>query len=185
MASDQDDSQDGDDAAVLSPEELDITDDESVAEIDEGRYVISPNESAPKPIKQFEKDDDPIENIRSGEGLTAEEVTDWLQAELENSGSQYGFNISAKFKSGIEHERLYSNDIVTTFENLLVWYAQRAGGDTPVEEVLGILLLESSVPITFPPRTIREFVSDYDLKRSDTIGDLLDGIKDDDVQFPP
>lgn len=184
MVSDQGESTE-EDGKVLSPDELDITSDDSVEEIDEGRYVISPDESSPVPVDTAaEPPDDPIEQGPERE-LTDDLVHEWLHAELEGANSQYGFDISAKFDGGVDQETLYSNDIVTTFENLLLWYAQRAGGDTPVEEVLGILLLESSVPITFPPRTIHEFIAQYDLKRSDTIGDLIDGVKDDDVQFPP
>lgn len=187
MASDQGES-DNDEGTVLSPEELDFTQDDSVEEIDEGRFVISPDESTPVPLDTSdESTDDESEDAaqdRSDE-LTADQVHEWLRTDLERTSSKYGFDISAKFEEGVDQETLYSNDIVTTFENLLVWYAQRAGGDTPVEEVLGILLLEASVPISFPPRTIKEFVAQYELSRSDTIGDLLAGIEDEDVQFPP
>lgn len=188
MASDQGDSNDNDEGTVLSPEELDFTEDDSVEVIDEGRFVISPDESSPVPLEST--DEPPAERPEGqaeapGEQLTAEQVHEWLKTDLENTSSHYGFDISAKFEEGVDQETLYSNDIVTTFENLLVWYAQRAGDDTPVEEVLGILLLEASVPISFPPRTIKEFVAQYELNRSDTIGDLLAGIEDEDVQFPP
>ena len=44
MVRGQDESSDGDEGPILSPEELDISTDEHVAEIDEGRYVVSPNE---------------------------------------------------------------------------------------------------------------------------------------------
>lgn len=192
MASDQGEPTDDDEGTVLSPDELDITSDESVEEIDDGRYVISPDESAPVPIEPDEPDDEPEEELFEPDpepaptALTADDVHEWLRKDLGEAKAQYGFDISAKFEDGVDQETLYSNDIVTTFENLLVWYAQRAGGDTPIEEVLGILLLESGVPITFPPRTLHELVKTYDLQSSDTIGDLLAAVKaDDDVRFPP
>lgn len=192
MVSDQDKPADDDEGTVLSPDELDITSDESVEEIDDGRYVISPDESAPVPIVPDEGEgDEPDDRSNpdtdpSTPGLTSDEVHEWLRTELAGATAQYGFDISAKFEHGVDQEALHSNDIVTTFEKLLVWYAQRAGGDTPVEEVLGILLLESGVPITYPPRTIHELVDAYELETTDSIGDLLAAARaNEDVQFPP
>ena len=190
MASDEGEPPNDDEGTVLSPDELDITSDESVEEIDEGRYVISPDESAPKPVESTETtdpdDQDAPETVEAPTTeLDTDQVHKWLKRDLQDAPSNYGFDISAKFEDGVDQETLYSNDVVTTFENLIVWYAQRAGGDTPVEEVLGILLLEANVPVSFPPKTLVEFVAQYDLNRSDTIGDLLDGIKDEDVKFPP
>ncbi|MFC7195718.1 hypothetical protein ACFQL4_15590 [Halosimplex aquaticum] len=42
MAKGDNDPSDAEDGPILSPDELDITQDEHVAEIDDGRYVVSP-----------------------------------------------------------------------------------------------------------------------------------------------
>ncbi|MFC7058102.1 DUF7500 family protein [Halovenus salina] len=75
-----------------------------------------------------------------------------------------------------------SNDVVTIFESLMLWYAQQVDSDTPVEEILGILLTEANVPIRYPPESIHQLVKSSNLSPDDSIADLLEEI-DDGVQF--
>jgi len=188
MARGPDDSSDADDGRVLSPDELDITDDEHVAEIDEGRYVVSPNdpigdvgsqaestsktEPATEPDPVSEPADDPIE-------LTEADVHDWLQGQFEDSGSRYGFDVTAKFDGTVRQRQMVSNDVVTIFESLVLWYAQQIDNQTPVEEVLGILLREANVPIRYPAASLKQVLETTDLSPDDSIADLLKAVDDD------
>ena len=70
------DDNDEDDGRVLAPEELDISDDEHVAEIEDGRYVVSPND----PIG----DVDGIETNESESQPTPEQSAGDVQRELDD-----------------------------------------------------------------------------------------------------
>jgi hypothetical protein len=75
---------------------------------------------------------------------------------------------------------MQSNDVVTVFESLLLWYAQQVDENTPVEEVLGILLMESNVPVRYPPESIHALVKSSGLEPDDSIAELLAAIREDD-----
>ncbi|RXK47250.1 hypothetical protein EAF64_15820 [Halorientalis pallida] len=74
---------------------------------------------------------------------------------------------------------MVSNDVVTIFESLVMWYAQQIDRNTPVEEVLGILLMEANVPIRYPPDAIVRTLESTDLSPEDSIADLLEEIRED------
>ena len=214
MTPGDDDSEDTD-GRVLAPEEIDITDDEHVAEIDDGRYVVSPNDpiddvtsvnpdnSEPAPTEQSDSkpgsndrpdpsagkrdqpETDPIaaaSRERTGDvdlsSLSERDVSRWLERDFEAADSRYGFHVTATFDGRVFQRRMMSNDVVTIFESLILWYAQHIDSDTPVEEILGILLTEANVPITYPPETLTRVVKNTDLGPEDTIGDLLEQIDD-------
>lgn len=172
---------DPDEGPVLSPDDLEITDDDNVTEIDEGRYVISPGGSSPSSPAS---DDPPSPDTPAGPDLTDEAVQAWLAEKFGAADAHYGFHITGKFDDGVHHHTLLTNDVVTAFENLVRWYARHAGGDTPIEEVLGILLSESSTTIEFPPSAMQSLVAAHDLDRSDSIGQLLDSVDRRGLSFP-
>ncbi|WP_226011979.1 DUF7500 family protein [Halomicrobium salinisoli] len=170
---------------ILSPEELDIADDEHVTEIDDGRYVVSPDvrtdagrQRAPTP----EPEPDPTTNRGPDPTpeLTDASVHEWLEDRFAENNSRYGFDVTAKFDGSVSQQQLVSNDIVTVFESLLLWYARQVDSETPVEEVLGILLSESSVPVRYPPGSLKRLVRTTNLSPDDTIADLLVAVGDDD-----
>jgi len=81
---------------------------------------------------------------------------------------------------------MFSNDVVTTFENLVVWYANHLGGDTPVEDVLGILLMESNLSIRFPADSLDAFAATHGLDDEDAIASLVVAARDaGGIRFPP
>ncbi|MFB6083639.1 MAG: hypothetical protein ABEJ94_05290 [Halorientalis sp.] len=198
---------DPEEGPVLSPEELDIAEDERVKQLDDGRYVVSSGDpiadtgsdstgriegdtaddrpvppepdtdpepaGAPSAPASPESEPDPEPEI------TAEQVHDWLTEDLDASNSRYGFDITAAFDGGVSQQRMVSNDVVTIFENLVMWYAQQIDRDTPVEEVLGILLMEASVPVRYPPDAIVRTLESTDLSPEDSIGDLLETVRED------
>lgn len=172
------DTAEADDGTVLSPDELDISEEENVAEIGDGRYVISPGNGPPR-VDNVERPDQPTpEEATELAGLTDESVHEWLAADLESADSAYAFDVSACFEGRVEQNALYSNDVVTTFENLVTWYAQHAGGNTPVEEVLGLLLLESNLTIRFPVDSLVAFAESHDLDESAPLAALYQATRE-------
>lgn len=198
MVRGQDDPSDGDEGPILSPEELDISNDEHVAEIDEGRYVVSPNEpigdipgtgsdqgTAPS-AREGPQDRDPALTGddagtagRDTAGVTEAEVREWLAGQFAETDSRYGFDVTATFDGSVEQRQMVSNDVVTIFESLVLWYAQQIDSTTPVEEVLGILLMEANVPIRYPPASLQQLVESTGLRPDDSIADLVRAVEDD------
>lgn len=186
MTNDSNDPPTGPDGKVLSPEELDITEDQRVHELDDGRYLISGEDD---PSDQSRSPDD----IPSGPSPASTDVGDvdadavhgWLADRLEAADSRYGFDITAVFEGEVVRQELFSNDVITTFENLLVWYAQHVGGDTSVEDVLGILLAESTAPIRLPPDAVVAITRAYGVDDTDTIADLHEHVqREGGLRFP-
>lgn len=180
---------------VLGPEELDISQEDNVLEIDEGRYVISPDEdSSPNPpesgpnveASQSEKKLDRQNSDQLERPLDREDIHDWLNRDFTDIDTRYGFDVTAKFDDSVTQQRLVSNNVVAVFENLILWYAQQVGGDTPVEEVLGILLSEATVPIRYPHRTLVALIKYHELESSDTVQELLHAVSENEgVLLPP
>lgn len=220
--------QGADEGRILSPEELDISESEHVEQLDEGRFVVSPdgppnvgpddrsNETqteASSGTPDNPRDDDaddftqqsethqpegnrqqpsggerqppqsanrqrqPAQNHSQPE-LTEEAVHDWLRQSFERRNSTYAFDVTATFEGQVSQRRMASNDVVTVFESLLLWYAQQVDSNTPVEEILGILLTESNVPVQYPPKSIHKLVKSSGLEPEDSIADLLEAIDD-------
>lgn len=212
MATGDEDPSDADDGRILSPDELDITQDEHVAEIDDGRYVVSPGDpigdvpttrtdtesSTDSPTNRgAEPAVDPNAGSRAdasgsatpepsaaGGGsqveLTEQSVHRFLATQFEDSGSRYGFDITATFDGAVQQRQMVSNDVVTIFESLVLWYAQQIDGKTPVEEVLGILLMEANVPVRYPPASLQRLLESTDLSPDDSIADLIAAVGDED-----
>ncbi|MBV0924283.1 hypothetical protein KTS45_08720 [Halomicroarcula limicola] len=168
------------DGKILSPEELDIAEDEHVTEIDEGRYVVSsdvrtdegslPASAEPTPEPELEPEPATPE-------FSDANVHDWLAEQLADSNTRYGFDVTAKFDGEVDQQQLTSNDIVTVFESLMLWYGRRMDGSTDVEDVLGILLSESNVPVKYPPASFREAVKSTGVSPDDTVADLLEAVE--------
>jgi len=200
---------DPEEGPVLSPEEIDITDDERVRELEEGRYVVSSGdpiaepddepagqiegEQRATPDRPAEQETEPTpapdptpergatDTAPAGEpDLTARSVHRWLSDDLAASNSRYGFDITASFDGAVSQQRMVSNDVVTIFETLVMWYAQQIDRNTPIEEVLGILLTEANVPVEVPPESIRRALASSDLSPEDSIADFMTVVKDND-----
>jgi hypothetical protein len=187
MPSDSDDSV-SERGKVLTEEELDLTRHDNVDELDDGRYVVSTGSGPtsdeatearaderrarePEPtVDESGADDEP--------DITEMDVNAWLEDYYRTIDAQYGFHVTAKFDDGVSRHQVASNDVVTSFESLLLWYAQHVGGGTPVEDVLGILLAESNVSVRYPVRTLTGLLKRYDLDRDDSIGDLIEAVSD-------
>ncbi|MFB6112551.1 MAG: hypothetical protein ABEJ58_00445 [Halodesulfurarchaeum sp.] len=200
------------DEPVLAPEDLEFTHHEEVAELEEGKFVIGtegpPNTSAVAEQSsdstadrtdqtESSEEESPTESGQEGtdsqteggsapnSGLSGREVKRWLTAELERTDSDYAYRIAAKTEETVSHQQLASDDISMAFDALLMWYAQQVGGDTAVEEVLGILLAKSNIRVRFPTRLLTAYLSENDLEPGDDIGDLIQTVRENDgLVFP-
>ncbi|WP_251343831.1 DUF7500 family protein [Haloplanus halophilus] len=186
MPSDSDDSV-SDRGKVLTEEELDLTRHDDVDELDDGRYVVSTG--GPTSEGAAEARDDAVDSAVPGSEADPEsepdisemDVNRWLEDHFRGIDAQYGFHATAKFDDGVSRHQVVSNDVVTSFESLLIWYAQHVGGGTPVEEVLGILLAESNVSVRYPVATLTGLLKRYELDRGDTIGDLIEAVSEEEA----
>ena len=193
MPSDSDDSI-SERGKVLTEEELDLTRHDNVDELDDGRYVVSTGGStsdeateARERVREARKslDSSAGDPDDGGTEITEMEVNAWLEDHFREVDAQYGFHATAKFDDGVSRHQVVSNDVVTSFESLLIWYAQHVGGGTPVEDVLGILLAESSVSVRYPVRTLTGLLKRYDIDRDDSIGDLIEAVSDEEAVALP
>ena len=214
---DEQSSADAEEGKVLSPEELDISDDERVKQIGESRYVVSSGdpiaESGDEPAGQLESgtDDrrpgpepepeteepqpmpapepegsttepestpDATESSPDVAELTQQDVHQWLAADLQGSNSRYGFDITATFDGATNQRRMVSNDVVTIFESLVTWYGQQIDRNTPVEEVLGILLMEANVPVRYPPDAVKRALKNAGMSPDDSIAEFVEQVED-------
>ena len=204
---------DGDSGKVLSPDELDIEQSESVVSIDEDRYVIGaggrpsvpdgsaelPSADASQPAST-ETTNDAATGVSTtgrttesapapsteGGSIDAGDVRQWLEDDLGDVSSRYGFHITAKSENRISHQQMFSDDVGTVFDGLLMWYAQQVDRNTPVEDVLGILLTESNLRVRYSHSSIRGVLDSHDLSPEDSIADLFDALGDSNgIVFPP
>jgi hypothetical protein len=175
------------DGKVLSPQELELTDKEGVEEIEEGRFVVSPNGSQPSvPDTQTEPSGpDRTETARSGSEITRETVREWYESQLRGTPCDFGYHLSVKAGNRIDHHTLYSDDVTTVFNDILLNYAQTVDNSMPPGAFLGLMLMEITVPVRYPPRSIEEFLLSHGLSSEDSITKLLEAVRDaDEVVFP-
>ncbi|WP_416839395.1 hypothetical protein [Haloferax sp. DFSO52] len=93
---------------------------------------------------------------------------------------------TALVDGNVEKHESVSNDVTDVFHSLVSWYADAIGsGETPTDEVLGILLLASEVQVTYPGRAVEALAAAHGLGRDDSIGNLLDAVEESGASFPP
>lgn len=192
MDPDEDPAEEG---KVLSPQELELSDKDGVAQIDDGRFVVSPDGTDPDVPTELSVDEDAreatarkesVEATRVESDLDRSSVQDWHERQLTESPCSYGYQMSLKAGSSIEHHSIHSDDVTMAFNNLLLWYARTVDADLPPGAVLGILLSDASVPLQFPAGAMEQFLMTHGLSTDDTIADLLEVIRDEgSVVFPP
>jgi hypothetical protein len=188
---------------VLSPQELELADKDGVEQLDEGRFVVSPDGTDPDVPTELTVDGadveasareesvaatlgDSVEADATGPSLDRSSVQDWHERQLTESPAAYGYHLSLKAGTAIDHHSIHSDDVTMAFNNLLLWYARTVDADLPPGAVLGILLSDASVPVQFPVKALEQFVMNQGLSTEDSIGDLLEAVRDDGgVVFPP
>jgi len=177
---------------VLSPEELDVSESEYVEELDDnGRYVVSPGAGPPNvPDSTRGGDDDPdrtprerpdpsaSDRNRQPERLRSPETARTVLAdELSRSNARYGLDIVADFEGDTARHRTVSDDVISTFEGLVRWYASHVTDGTPPDEVVDILLRESTFETGETPN-LAKLLKAHDLDRTDSIEDLVAAIRE-------
>jgi len=100
-----------------------------------------------------------------------------LAEELERSNARYGLDIVGRFGGDTVRHRTASDDVIATFEGLVRWYAGHVTDGTPTEEVIEILLRESSFTTDETPNLAR-LLDSHDLDRTDSIADLVAAIRE-------
>lgn len=182
--SDEEPNSGSDAGRVLKPGELDITDDEAVEELEEGRFVVSASGGPPNVPDSATSDttgpavDSSPGTPTGGAPRSPEAARNLLSRELERTQGRYAVDVVGQFDGEPARHRTVSNDVVATFENLLVWYARYVTQETPVEEVLDILLREASVVPEPDTPNLAELLEANDLTPEDSIAELVDAIAD-------
>ncbi|MDR5656860.1 hypothetical protein RH831_06665 [Halodesulfurarchaeum sp. HSR-GB] len=192
------------DDSVLTPEDLDFREEEEVAELDESRFVIgaegrpdvdrSTIETAPEGDRHRSTPDTEAPTKKTTQQgsagtefqeLRGSDVKRWIGANLRRTDSQYAYRLAAKTGENVSHQQLASDDIGMAFDGLLMWYAQQVGDGTAVEDTLGILLSESNVRVRYPVTGLLAYLEEHDLDPEDSIGDLLETVREHDgLVFP-
>jgi hypothetical protein len=98
---------------------------------------------------------------------------------LADNEFDHGFDATVSIDGEISRHRMVSNDLPTTFETLIEWFAHTVDDDTPPERVLGLLLAKSDATVELPPNLIRKVAVEHGLSADDSIGDLLRAAKED------
>jgi hypothetical protein len=185
---------------VLSPNDLDISDQEEVEEIEEGRYVVSAGDGPPnvpddpghsrgaEPGRQGREHSERQGGNRQGGGRapgapgagggmqSPEAARNLLDEELGRTRSRYGIDVVGRFDGEPARHRTVSDDVVATFENLVLWYARQLSDETPTEEVIEILLREASVVPDPGTPNLKELLAKHDLTPHDSIAELVAAI---------
>ncbi|MFC7203964.1 hypothetical protein ACFQJC_10590 [Haloferax namakaokahaiae] len=195
------------DQGVVGSKDLDISHDERVVRLDKQRFVISTGENRPRkpedetpeensngePTSDDEpvSDDEPEENTPSivlpkdprKRAILARKL---LAERVGAVQSEYAFAITALVDGTVTQHEAVSDEVTDVFRSLVQWYAETVSdGETPTDEVLGILLLASEVQVTYPGRAIEALANSHGLDRTDSIGELLDSVERSGASFPP
>lgn len=147
----QRDDSDEPEEGVLEPDELDVERREEVDEIGDNRYIVSTDEdddggsppqdaTDPSAERRTQPPDDRAEPSDRSPGADP--------TPLAALDERYVVDVTAKVDGGVAETRIGSDSIVETFEETLLWYADRIDDSTPPEEVIRILLAESDLDVS-------------------------------------
>jgi hypothetical protein len=170
---------------VLAPDELDIERSERVLGLGDGRYVVSTGEDPPTwegdtpPTSPSGEGSEEAEQPEQDEPLDRSTAREVLLESLSATGARYCVDAVARFDGTPANTRTVTGDVVTAFEDLIGWYARQASRDTPVEEVLAVLLNASRYGPYIERRALRRRLDRAGLGPDDPIGALLDALASD------
>lgn len=169
---------------VVGPNELDYSEDERVAQIRDGRYVVATDKDGTPQVDGEEPPDREAEEERSLEerGNFAKQQ---MARYLSDKGAKHGIAVTASFGGRVAQRERFSDDIATSFGDVVQWYADQVDADAPPEEVLGILLLASDTDVAFPTNVLAPVLRTHGLTTDDSIGDLVEALRGDGLRIPP
>ncbi|WP_049987006.1 DUF7500 family protein [Halobellus rufus] len=163
---------------VVRPDDLDYTGSERVAELSDGRYVIATdNDDAPS----VEGDGDEEAEGPDDRGTLARQQTSRY---LSERGGDYSLALTAAFDGEIRHHESVSDDVATTFGDLVTWYVDQIDTEASTSEAIGILLLASETSVTYPTNALASVLQTHGLSLDDSIGDLVDALREEEFQLP-
>ncbi|MXR42887.1 hypothetical protein GRX01_16255 [Halobaculum sp. WSA2] len=113
------------------------------------------------------------EAAASPSDLDAGAVGEWLAASLADTEFAYGFDATLSLDGRTARHRMASDDVGETFETLVTWFADAAGGDTEAEDALGILLAGMDTAPRLPANAVRSALAGLGVSRDDTVEDVL------------
>ncbi|WP_049904711.1 DUF7500 family protein [Natrialba asiatica] len=96
-----------------------------------------------------------------------------LAAELERSDARLAVDIVAQFGTDTVRHRTASDDVVGTFDNLVLWYAQHVARKTPTMQTASLLLSKSEFSPAITPSQVRKAAVNNGLDESATIGEFI------------
>lgn len=105
-------------------------------------------------------------------------VGEWLAASLADTEFAYGFDATLSLDGRTTRHRMASDDVGETFETLVTWFADAAGGDTATEDALGILLAGMDTAPRLPPNVVRSALAGLGLSRDDSVEDVLAALEE-------
>lgn len=177
---------------VLSPDDLDISESPYVAEISDGRYVVSPDKSPPnvaqqeslatqsqsgEPARSHGGQREPNQANAGGQIQSPEAARSVLADELERLESRYAIDLVSRFDGNTIRHRTASDDVVGTFDNLVLWYAQSVSQNTPTTRAISLLLSRSEFNAPLTENRLRRVLGEHGLSESSTIGELLEQLE--------
>lgn len=169
---------------VLTPDELRLEDSNHVVSLEDDRYLVSPtmiDDSTANRIKDAASDPSTDESGGDeGESvgpLTIDDARASLLDSLADADATYAIEMIGTIEGQNATQRTVTNDVSTAFERLLLWYAHAVGDDTPVEDVVAILLAHSSIPPTAIAPMVGDLVGELGLDHDDSIAQLLAAIE--------
>lgn len=188
MRSDASDPADGEEGTVR-PDDLDISADRRVVELDERRYVVATaGGDAPSPPAEGDADspeaDAATDTDADGPSDRAE-ARRALVEYVEGRDARHGFVVVGSFDGEVEGAEAFADDIPDVFAEFVTWYAANVDAETPPAEVLGILHLAAGVPVQYPAAALDRLLSVHDLSADDPIDDLLTVARRGGLRFPP
>lgn len=163
---------------VVSPDDLDYTASERVAELSDDRYVVATDEGSPSVDDADEAETDPAED----RGAVARQQ---MARYVSERDADYGFVLTAAVGGEVDHLEHDSDDVAEAFGDLVTWYVSQVDTDAPPAEALAVLLLASDTPVSFPAKALAPILKRHGLTLDDSIERLVEALAGEGLRIPP
>jgi hypothetical protein len=161
---------------VVRPEDLDYTASERVAELSDDRYVVATEEGSPSVESE---DEGPSSESRGS--LARQQMARYVS----EKGTDYGLVLTAAFDGEIDHCEHDSDDVAAAFGDVVSWYISQVDTDAQPAEALGILLLASRTPVSFPVKSLAPVLKRHGLTMDDSIESLVTALAGEGLRISP
>lgn len=174
---------DKDDERPLSPDEEVLEESEYVVGLEDNRYLVSPSkidQSTEREIRDIATKGD-VESTEGAGGSQSAPSADvsrgTIQGSLREGGATYAFELIASIEGSQQADRIETDDVVEAFEALNRAFARGVADDVPVDEVIDILLTESTFDTTHESHSFEDVIDAYGLEPYDRINDLIEAME--------